>query len=379
MRHGAQYKKKPNDDPIAAEFVIAPSQEWLAHLIGESEFICTQETCDKLQKHPEFLKWLIETTEALKIERCISAVLHMDERTPHVHAVCSVKKKRESKSKSEKSKKRSKKSEFVLSYSNFYGTRGSDYCLAITTGEKREKLEKKYGKKYDSLSTPLGQLQTRLWERIGQPFGMERGEAASVTGIKGKSVKQWRIEQGKAKVDSEVRQEIEKYSKDKEIEVSIKKKEIDKKAEVSISSFELENKNKIDVQKASIEKISHEEISAFTQSEKVRIQKQCNDIRSQANASILSYESEVMNVVNNKISFINNKSKKRLEDYEEQKRNEEEEEKERLRKKYNISLENLRKEEEEFDISVNKLICDYEKKSTSKSTYSTAKRAEFTN
>ena len=333
MRHNS--KKNPKDDVIAAEFILAPSKEWLAHLLNVPEFACTPESCVQLEENHEFLKWLIETTEALKRERCISAVLHMDETTPHIHAVCSVKMKRESSAKTEKSKRRSKKSEFVLSFTNYYGTRGADFCLANARGEKREQLEKKYGRAYDSLSTPLGQLQTRIWEKIGKPFAMDRGEAASETGIKGISVKEWRIAQGKLKVDTEVRQAIEKYSQAKK-----------------------------------------EEIDAFKLSENDRVQEQCKEIRSQADSYISSFTTSMIEAVNNQKLSISKESKKRLEEFEEQKKKEEEEERKRIIRDREKTMENLQKEELEFNESADYLFKEYEKQRELANKLATIQREE---
>ena len=374
MRHNS--KKNPKDDVIAAEFILAPSKEWLAHLLNVPEFACTPESCVQLEENHEFLKWLIETTEALKRERCISAILHMDETTPHIHAVCSVKMKRESSAKTEKSKRRSKKSEFVLSFTNYYGTRGENFCLANARGEKREKLEKKYGRKYDSLSTPLGQLQTRLWEKIGKPFGMDRGEAASETGIKGKSVKQWRIEQAKAKIDKEVAEELTKYSEEKKSEVTLKKHEIDKESQNEVSSFELEAKNKVEEQKATITRASEDEIAAFGESEKSRIKKECEEISSQAYASISSFELEMNNAIIAQKNFIKNQSKKILADYEEQKKNEEEEERKRIIRDREKTMENLQKEEFEFNESADYLSKEYKKQRELANKLATIQREE---
>ena len=227
MRHNS--KKNPQNDIIAAEFILAPISEWLGHLVGLDDLDgCTPEICRQLLDNQEFKSWCSAVVEALREERCINCVLHMDEKVQHVHCVCSVKMKRESKAKSEKSKRRSKKSEFVLSYSYYYGTRGEDFKLATAKGEKRKALEQKYGRKYDSTQTPLGQLQTLLWEKVGQPYGMERGEAASETGKKGISVKEWRIQNEKNKIDQEVCKKINEYRslKDKNFEVEKSNREI---------------------------------------------------------------------------------------------------------------------------------------------------------
>ena len=239
MRNG----KNPALDAIAAEFVIAPSKEWLQSLIGDDLKLTTPEANQVLFSNETFLNWLIEVKKALKAERCINAVLHVDESVPHIHAVCSVKLERKSKAKSEKTKRRSKKSPFVLSFFHYYGTSGEDYFLGKSKGQKREALEKKYGKKYDSTQTPLGQLQTRIWQKIGEPFGMKRGVAASTTGIKAKSVDQWRKEQKKKEIEAQNTKEIEEFK------IQANKKKDEAKLKIENDLKESKKKNEEEAEK----------------------------------------------------------------------------------------------------------------------------------
>lgn len=246
-------KRNPVNDVIAAELVIAPSKEFLASILNRQEYEPTVETIIELKDNPEFKRFIDSVTEALRAENCIHAYLHFDENTPHIHAILSVKHKRESKSKSEKTKRRSKKSEYVLSFNHFFGTRGNEYVLSRSSGEKRRKLEEKYGVKYDSLSTPLGQLQTRLFEKCGKPFGMKRGIAASETEIKGQSVKEWREKKAIQKIDKEVKEQIDRHKECMNKELEDKKKEIKETIQNEIQSILLSESRIMKIKKEASE------------------------------------------------------------------------------------------------------------------------------
>lgn len=311
-------KRNPQEDIIAAEFVLAPSSEWLGSLIGQDDLKgCTPEICQKLHDNQQFQSWIAATVDALKEERCINAVLHMDETVPHVHCVCSVRMKRESKSKSEKSKRRSKKSEYVLSFSNYYGTRGQEYILASSQGKKRAALEKKYGTTYDSTQTPLGQLQTRLWEKIGKPFNMGRGEAASTTGIRGISTKEWREKQAQKKIDEESEQKIQAYRAAKNTSVQNEKKKIDAAASNDVETYRDVASKKVQHACAEIKKNCSEDVNAFKQQENKRVELEKMILYCCSETIITSNSSKNAEYIANEKAKLDNLTKTEIADYKE--------------------------------------------------------------
>ncbi len=281
-------KRNPQEDVIAAEYIISFGKPWTE--MGIPDGPLTKETCENLKTNPNFLAWLVAVRQTLeKDERCVNAILHLDEETPHVHAVCSVKEKRESKAKTSKSARRSKKSEYVLSYNSYYGADRLTYQLGRATGEKRKKLEEKYGVTYDSTQTPLGMLQTRLWKKIGKPFGLDRGEAASVTGIKHETPTEYRLRIAREKADADTRKKIEAYQEKVADNVASEKKEIDDKAISEISAYRSASDSLVAAKKLKIDSEAIQTIETYQDEITVIVTSEKKEIDDKADSEISVY------------------------------------------------------------------------------------------
>ncbi len=212
--------RTPGRDVVACEVVISVGKPFFGL---QKDTSLTVEDCERLQKDTDFRHWLAVLVSALKAEGCIAAELHLDETTLHVHATMSCRTQNRRKGKDSRTGKQSKskrcrstKGDVVLAYEPLYGMPRGLYKLGTASKEKREKMEKQpeyqkvlkeygMGEHYDSTKTPAGKFQTRLWEAIGKPFGLTRGEAASTTNKKGMTVKEWRIQQADKKLNDEIK------------------------------------------------------------------------------------------------------------------------------------------------------------------------------
>ena len=158
--------------------------------------------------NPMFEKWVDTTLEVLRRHGCIHAVLHMDEKTPHIHGVCSVKIKREG-----AKRDRSGKSPYVLNYAAYWNMKGDkktkDFYFAAGKLSKRPEslaqLEKQYGMKYDPSATPLGRLQSEFADAyLAVGLDMERGESVLKTHVRHKSHHEKHAEDERRRMEAEI-------------------------------------------------------------------------------------------------------------------------------------------------------------------------------
>ncbi len=177
---------KDGNNLVGAEGVFSFSNDWLPYdLKGDGIKGAIDYLADE-----KFNLWIDTMKDFLVSKNCISAVLHMDETTPHIHAVFSVKEKRKV-----GKRDRSGKSAYVLNYGKTWNEK--DKTLSAMSRVRHnpvilKSLEEKYGRKYDPTETVMGKFQTEVWEACQKAgLDLERGKSDSIH----KTAEAYRIEQ----------------------------------------------------------------------------------------------------------------------------------------------------------------------------------------
>lgn len=145
MARGCKDKSKEN---VACEMIMSASPEFF-------------------EKGGDVKKWAeksLEWIDAKFLGRCISAVVHMDEQTPHMHALLRVD---VEKARVHPVTKEPMQAKRVLSFSDFFVDRKEVLTKARLSGRSH-------------LDTKLGRLQTSYADAMA-PFGLERGECSART------------------------------------------------------------------------------------------------------------------------------------------------------------------------------------------------------
>ncbi len=143
MARGCKDKSKEN---VAAEFVMSASPEFF------------ERGGDVQAWAKKSLEWIDKQFPG----RCISCVLHLDEETPHLHAILRVD---VEKARVHPTTKELMQAKRVLSYSDFFVDRKEVLTKARLLGRSH-------------LDTKLGRLQTSYAEAVAS-FGLERGECSA--------------------------------------------------------------------------------------------------------------------------------------------------------------------------------------------------------
>ena len=164
----ARKNKNPNDDDIAGEIVLSASPEFFG--ITEDRGLETVDDVLKLLENNNYIRWINASKIWLESNGCISAIVHLDEKTPHIHAIVPAI--------VENTSKRSNKGKFVINYNKIFGMTRTEFELSrIKNPEERKIKEDELNTKYDPSQTLLGKLQTSYAVAVAE-LGLERGETS---------------------------------------------------------------------------------------------------------------------------------------------------------------------------------------------------------
>lgn len=262
----ARKSGEAGEDSVAAELILSFSPEWLGIENG-----IKKDDIEILNGDSRFKQWIDRSVKFLYERGCIHADLHMDEKTPHIHAIMSVKVKRESKAKTEKSKRRSKKSEYVLNYKSLYGAK-DNIEFQLSRAAKNPKiladLEKKYGRKYNPAETKLGQLQEQ-YANIMSDLGLEKGISVLDTHARHTTKAQWEQKRKKEELEEKHKKEIQELEEKHRIKINNIKLEYEEMQQEKENQLILLTQEKLKLEK-DLQK-EREESSKIIETEKQKI------------------------------------------------------------------------------------------------------------